>query len=114
MRQRHIGDGVVQRLHEGCDHRATHHQNAMAARQRAAGNRTRHQNRSLNLRLWWVSMSIFVLMPARMSEVSSEESNAILTGRRCTTFTQLPLEFSDGSTENCAPVAGAIASTVPC
>ena len=28
------------------------------------------------------------------------------TGTRCTTFTQLPVAFSGGSSENCEPVLG--------
>ena len=32
---------------------------------------------------------------------------------RCTTFTQLPDEFSAGSSENCDPEAGATLCTTP-
>ena len=41
------------------------------------------------------------------------ESNETLSGRRWTTLTQFALEFCEGRTENVAPVAGAIAATVP-
>ena len=33
---------------------------------------------------------------------------------RCTTFTQLPLAFCAGSSENSEPLAGLMLSTVPC
>ena len=35
------------------------------------------------------------------------------TGTRCTTFTQLPEEFSAGRSENCWSVAGAMLCTMP-
>jgi len=47
-------------------------------------------------RLRPVSISMFTLMPERSSLVSSLLSNAILTGTRCTTFTQLPVAFCGG------------------
>ena len=34
------------------------------------------------------------------------------TGTRCTTFTQLPVAFSGGSSENCEPVLGLTLVTV--
>jgi len=34
------------------------------------------------------------------------------TGSRCTTFTQLPVAFSAGSSENCEPVPGLTLATV--
>src|SRR5262249_43134074 len=39
--------------------------------------------------------------------------NSIRTGNRCTTFTQLPVAFSAGSSENCEPVPGLTLATAP-
>ena len=64
-------------------------------------------------RLWPVSISTFTLMPERSSCVSSFLSKAIRTGTRCTTFTQFPVAFCGGRIENCAPVPGLTATTVP-
>ncbi len=57
-------------------------------------------------RLWPVSISTLTLIPERNRRVSSSLSKAILTGTRCTIFTQFPVAFCGGSMENCAPVPG--------
>ena len=51
-------------------------------------------------------------MPARSvcGLPASFESRRIFTGRRWTTFTQLPVAFSGGSSENRAPVPAALAT----
>ena len=64
-------------------------------------------------RLWPVSISTLTLMPERSRCVSSSLSKAMRTGTRCTTLTQLPLAFCGGRIENCAPVPGLTATTVP-
>ena len=59
-----------------------------------------------------VSMETATVMPARNGYPFGGCSTSRRTGIRWTTFTQLPVAFWGGSTENSAPVAGAIASTV--
>ena len=55
---------------------------------------------------WWpVSISIVALMPARSGGCPARAMISSRTGMRCTTLTQLPLEFCAGSSENSAPVA---------
>ena len=65
------------------------------------------------MRLWPVSISTLTLMPVRSRCVSSPLSKAMRTGTRCTTLTQLPLAFCAGRIENCEPVPGLTATTVP-
>ena len=56
--------------------------------------------------------SASTLMPAASGKppLSSMESR---TGRRCTTLTQLPEEFSGGSSEKLEPVPGLVLSPWP-
>jgi hypothetical protein len=66
-------------------------------------------------RAWPVSTLTSRLIPARnggrfLSFVSMRTRIAI----RCTTFTQLPLVFCAGRSENCCAAAGLILSTMPC
>jgi hypothetical protein len=69
-------------------------------------------NKLPSVRVWPVSMSTTTLIPARSGGALSFVSILSRTGRRCTTFTQLPDEFCAGSTANCAPVAGLIVATL--
>ena len=57
-------------------------------------------------------METVTVMPARSGVPFGVCSTSSSTGIRCTTFTQLPVAFCGGSTENSAPVAGAMAPTV--
>ena len=50
---------------------------------------------------------------AQDGRVGLAVESAIRTGIRCTTLTQLPLEFCAGRTENSEPLAGLMLSTVP-
>src|SRR5690606_24701869 len=59
-----------------------------------------------------VSTSTLALMPVRMSTSSPPVSSFSLTGMRCVTFTQLPVAFCAGSSENSAPVPAPMLSTV--
>ena len=55
-----------------------------------------------------------VLIPALSGGSSFWRWIAMRTGMRWVTFTQLPLAFSAGSTENADPLAALIACTWPC
>ena len=60
-----------------------------------------------------MSILTTTLMPARSSGSPGARSTFTRSGMRCTTFTQLPEAFCAGSTENSAPLAGEMLSTVP-
>src|SRR5262249_2798204 len=135
MRQRDIGDRAVERLHDRRQHhrcsdeaaidaragrsRGTHAEGLMAAdsSQRvhaggfhgwgAAGPSCSQGNRTL------VSTSTVALMPARSGWSGSPSSMTTRTGTRCTIFTQFPVEFCGGSTENSEPVPALMLSTWP-
>ena len=66
-------------------------------------------------REWPVWMLTSTLIPARSGgRFRSLVSTATRSGIRCTTFTQLPLVFCAGSSENCCAAAGLMLATVPC
>ena len=71
------------------------------------------QKRSERWRLWPVSTETSTLMPAAGDTSVGPPVILMRTGMRCTTFTQLPEEFSAGSSENCDPEAGATLCTTP-
>ena len=60
-----------------------------------------------------VSMSMVAVMPARNADSFSCGSSLIFTGRRCTTFTQLPEAFCGGRIANSDPAAGLMLETTP-
>ena len=61
-----------------------------------------------------MSTRAVTVMPARSGVwPSGAESRLMSTGTRCTTFTQLPLEFCAGRSANSALVAGAMVLTRP-
>ena len=92
VRQRDVGDGAVQRLHQRRDHRADGDQRAV--RDFFTGSASGvHGIRSAAWRSWPVSISASTLMPARRSGSPGLRSTWMRTGSRCTTFTQLPEEF---------------------
>src|SRR5262245_27860870 len=66
-------------------------------------------------RLWRsVSTRTLAVMPARNGGSPGCGNSRSRTGRRCTTFTQLPEAFCGGSTANSAPVAGLMLSISAC
>src|SRR5882757_1149280 len=121
MRQRHIGDCGVERLHEGGeDHTdgdrwpinpggfGRHYPPLLVARKSADRNEGKP-------RAWPVSTSISTLMPARSGgRLLSLVSTRTRIGIRCTTLTQLPLVFCAGRSWNSCAAAGLMLSTVPC
>ena len=117
--QRDIGDGGVERLHDGGGHGADRNQHAPQLRRHRRDARRAHLRTVLvaddmnGNRLWPVSISTITLMPERSRRVFSSLSKAMRTGTRCTTLTQLPVAFCGGRIENCAPVPGLTAITVP-
>jgi len=58
-----------------------------------------------------VSIVTVAVMPARSGGSPTCGSRRSLTGRRCTTLTQLPDAFCGGRIANSAPVAGLTLST---
>src|SRR6185295_5280858 len=64
-------------------------------------------------RLCPVSIEMTALMPVLNGTSQELPSRVMRTGMRCTTFTQLPEMFSDGSGENALPLAGDTEPTVP-
>src|SRR5262249_54427864 len=127
VRQRHVGDGGVERLHDGRAHGADRHQHATRFRNLSDGRHSAYRGvfapaycatlvrpRSEASERWRpLSMETLALMPARRRLTSSPASMALRTGTRCTTFTQFPLAFCGGRIANCAPVPGLMAATVP-
>src|SRR6185437_75127 len=115
--QRDIGDGGVERLHDCGGHGADRNQNAPQLRRHRREMRRGHFAGSLvdmnGIRLWPVPISTTTLMPERSRRVSSSLSKAMRTGTRCTTLTQFPVAFCGGRMENCEPVPGLTATTVP-
>src|SRR6185436_10745950 len=129
MRQRDVGDGGVQRLHDGRQHDRDGDQPRMGLALRCfSGNDTHgaaycagacagssHASAWLSTvnrpRRWPVSISTTALMPARSVVSAGRSITCRRTGMRCTTLTQLPLAFCAGSTLNSAPVAMPMLST---
>src|SRR5262249_12394208 len=68
-------------------------------------------NRPNTLRERCVSMLTEAVMPARSGGSPGRSRSCSRTGRRCTTFTQLPEAFCGGRMANSAPVAGLMLST---
>jgi hypothetical protein len=60
-----------------------------------------------------VSTLTSTLMPTRSGGFPGALSTRTRMGMRCTTLTQLPLEFSAGSSEKLEADAGEMLSTVP-
>ena len=58
-----------------------------------------------------VSTVTLALIPVRKSGNVSSLSSAMRTGMRCVTFTQLPVAFCAGISENSAPVPAPMAVT---
>ena len=118
--QRDVGDGGVERLHDGRGHGADRDQHAPQLRRHRREMRRgsfcrlfRRRRQEAGSRLWPVSISTITLMPERSRRVSSSLSKAMRTGTRCTTLTQFPVAFCGGRIENCAPVPGLTATTCP-
>ena len=59
-------------------------------------------------------METTVLMPERNGTAQPDLSIRMRTGMRCTTLTQLPLPFSDGSAEKLESLPALSDSTWPC
>src|SRR5699024_3412201 len=114
VRQRDIGDGHVEHLHQ----RGQHHRDGDGAAVQlpvdCRAGRWAHDavaDLPMLARTFTVTST---LMPARSGGSSACASMAMRTGMRCTTLTQLPVAFCGGSSDDTAPEAGLMLSTWPC
>src|SRR5208337_3066183 len=125
MRQRDVGDRGVDPLHEGRQHDRDRDRTPVGdwgggfARHRSAAcvvEPASHPNsrptRSSQGRRCSVSTSTVTLNPAWSGASGSKWSMLKRTGRRWTTFTQLPVAFSAGRSEKVNPVPGLKLSTL--
>ena len=124
--QRHIGDGGVERLHDGRAHGADRHHGAARVCDAGAGQlrrrsrlvpslrkaRARAEQRSERAAAAGVDVDSHAHAGAQQRDVLPA-SKTMRTGTRCTTLTQLPLAFCGGRIANCAPVPGLTEATVP-
>src|SRR5262249_61795142 len=110
--QRHVGDGGVERLHDGGQHDAEREQHDRPARGgRGHDHIPTKFSKSPSDRWRPVSISTCTLMPVRSGGASAGISTARRTGTRCPTLTPLPVAFWAGSTGNTVPAPGPRAVT---
>src|SRR5262249_25079354 len=117
MRQRDVCDGGVKHLHHHRRHYAERDQAAMLdlvrRRRDLRGHCAAGFSAAPDPGPLWVSTSTEALRPIRNSTLSVGSVKWMRTGTRCTTFTQLPVAFWAGSTENIAPVPAPMLATSP-